>query len=130
MAPKPIQSIQNLGRVNETQRTKQNEKQQNSQGLDFQELLRRAQQTTESLHFSKHVKDRIDQRGLQMDAQRMERLSDAVGLAAQKGVRDSLVLMHDAAYIVNVPSKTVVTAMDRAEAQQRVFTNIDGAVVL
>jgi len=31
---------------------------------------------------------------------------------------------------VNVPSKTVVTAMDQTETQSNIFTNIDGAVIM
>jgi len=30
---------------------------------------------------------------------------------------------------VNVPNRTVVTAMDQAETQSNIFTNIDGAVI-
>ena len=40
------------------------------------------------------------------------------------------VLVDDIAFIVNVPSKTVVTAMDQAETNSNVFTNIDGAVIM
>ena len=59
----------------------------------------------------------------------MQSLKNAVGLAAEKGVRDSLVVVQDAAFIVNVPSRTVITALDSTETNQRVFTNIDGAVI-
>ena len=41
----------------------------------------------------------------------------------QKAAVDSL------AFIVNVPSRTVVTAMDQNESENNVFTNIDGAVI-
>ncbi len=34
------------------------------------------------------------------------------------------------AFIVNIPNKTVVTAMDSADTQDSIFTNIDGAVIM
>ena len=42
----------------------------------------------------------------------------------------AILLVDDIAFIVNVPSKTVVTAMDQAETNSNVFTNIDGAVIM
>ena len=50
--------------------------------------------------------------------------------AHAKGIKDSLVLVDSLAFIVNVPSKTVVTAMDQTETQSNTFTNIDGAVIM
>ena len=48
----------------------------------------------------------------------------------RKGVNESLVLVDNLAFIVNVPNKTVVTAMDQEETNANVFTNIDGAVIM
>ena len=50
--------------------------------------------------------------------------------AQQKGIKESLVLVDQLAFIVNVPSSTVVTAMDRQDATENIFTNIDGAVII
>ena len=49
--------------------------------------------------------------------------------AGQKGGQDSLVLLRDMAFIVSVPNKTVVTAMDADQVKENVFTNIDSAVI-
>ena len=38
-------------------------------------------------------------------------------------------MVDSLAFIVNVPNKTVVTAMDQGETEKNVFTNIDGAVI-
>ncbi|MFR4382765.1 MAG: flagellar protein, partial [Roseburia sp.] len=43
--------------------------------------------------------------------------------------KESLVVVDSLAFIVNVPSRTVVTAMDQNESENNVFTNIDGAVI-
>jgi flagellar operon protein len=40
------------------------------------------------------------------------------------------VIVDDLAFIVNVPNKTVVTAMNSRETEENVFTNINGAVIM
>ncbi len=100
-----------------------------AQKTDFAELLNRAVERQSQLHFSRHVQQRLQQRQVNVDADQLQQLNQALQLAQQKGIRDSLVLTRDAAFIVNVPSKTVVTAMQRDAVAYRVFTNIDGAIV-
>ncbi|MDE6714084.1 MAG: flagellar protein, partial [Lachnospiraceae bacterium] len=50
--------------------------------------------------------------------------------AGEKGINESLVLMDQFAFIVNIPGNTVITAMDQTETDQNIFTNIDGAVIV
>ena len=57
-------------------------------------------------------------------------LAMGAGKAGAKGIRESLVLVDQLAFIVNIPNQTVVTAMDQAETQANIFTNIDGAVIV
>jgi flagellar operon protein len=60
----------------------------------------------------------------------MERLNRGKIQAGEKGIQESLILVDQLAFIVNVPNNTVVTAMNRDEADSaRIFTNIDGAVI-
>ena len=49
--------------------------------------------------------------------------------AAGKGSRDSLVLLDNAAFVVSVTNKTVITVVDRESLKDNVFTNIDSAVI-
>ena len=42
-----------------------------------------------------------------------------------KGSRDSLVLHGDEAFVVNVPTRTLITAMSREDMQNRIITQID-----
>ena len=58
------------------------------------------------------------------------RLNEAVKKAESKGVKDTLVLMDQMAFIVSVNNSTVVTAMSGSDIQGNVFTQIDGAVVV
>ena len=81
------------------------------------------------LEFSKHAMRRIEQRGLRLDDQRIERLEQAVGRAREKGSRDSLILLDELALVVSVRNRTVVTAMDESSRSDHVFTNIDSVVI-
>lgn len=82
------------------------------------------------LKFSAHATQRLRERQIQFDPQTMARMNDAVSKADAKGLQDTLVLTDKAALIVNVPNRTVVTAMDREKLIGNVFTNIDGAVII
>lgn len=81
------------------------------------------------LHFSKHASRRIEERGLSLDEGRLERLERAVGQAAAKGAKDSLILLDELALVVSVQNRTVVTAVDEASQKAHVFTNIDSVVI-
>ena len=104
----------------------------NASGLSFEEILKQKQDVSESLElkFSKHATVRLADRGIELTDAQLERLNDGAQKAGQKGIRDSLVIVDDLAFIVNVPNKTVVTAMDSRETEENVFTNINGAVIM
>ena len=82
-----------------------------------------------SLHFSRHAQKRLEQRGIDIDGARMARLEQAVGQAAAKGARESLILLDEMALVVSVQNRTVVTAMDQQAGKEQVFTNIDSVVI-
>lgn len=103
-------------------------------GVSFQEvLLQKTLQEpgqTQELKFSKHAACRLNDRGIELSDNQMERLYDGVRRAGQKGIKDSLVIVDGLAFIVNIPNSTVVTAMDSTETNDNVFTNINGAVIM
>ncbi len=82
------------------------------------------------LKFSGHAIKRLQDRNIELNPNLMQKLSGAVDKADAKGVEDTLILTQDAAFIVNVKNRTVVTAMDRNALNENVFTNIDGAIVV
>ncbi|MBD3382202.1 MAG: hypothetical protein GF404_08395 [candidate division Zixibacteria bacterium] len=93
--------------------------------------VRRAQQTTaDGLDFSRHLMDRIKRRQLEIGPQETARLNQALDKAQEKGSRDSLVLLNDLAFIVNVQNRKVVTAIEKQNMNEGVFTNIDSAIIL
>ena len=79
--------------------------------------------------FSKHAKARAEQRGISLSESDIERLGVAMEKAGDKGIKDTLVFMNSTAFIVNVPSRVVVTMVDQND-DTTVFSNIDGAVIL
>ena len=81
------------------------------------------------VRFSKHASQRLESRNIDLSASQLERLNEAVSRAGRKGVKDSLVLVDNLAFIVNTKSSTVVTAMDASDTKNSVFSNIDGAVI-
>ncbi len=96
-------------------------------GSPFEAVLAATERSR--IEFSKHALRRIEQRGLQLDGERLRRLEQAVLRAQQKGSRDSLILLDEMALVVSVRSRTVVTAMDGLGGREQVFTNIDSVVI-
>ena len=82
------------------------------------------------LKFSKHAANRLNTRNIELSDEQVSRLQDGCQKANAKGIKDSLVLVDELAFIVNIPSSTVVTAMDQNETNENIFTNIDGAVIV
>jgi flagellar operon protein len=81
------------------------------------------------VQFSKHAAERVQRRGIDGDPQTVARLEKAVELAASKGSRAAVVLLDSTAFVVAPQTKTVITAVDRAQMREQVFTNIDTAVL-
>jgi flagellar operon protein len=86
------------------------------------------QQELEKIKFSSHALKRLEERQIQLSGDEMVKINSAVERAEQKGARDSLVMMDSTAFIVNIPNKTIVTALPVNESDENVFTNIDSVV--
>jgi len=82
----------------------------------------------DNLKFSNHASKRIESRELHLSSNDMTKLQDAVNKAESKGAKDSLVMMDNRAFIVNIPNKTVITAVDVEQSDENIFTNIDSVV--
>jgi flagellar operon protein len=93
-------------------------------------LSRDLSQVKAPLKFSAHATQRLQDRKISLDQAMMQKVNDAVDKADSKGLEDALVLTPEAALIVNVKNRTVITAMDRSQMTGNVFTNIDGAVLV
>ena len=100
---------------------------QNKEVVSFQDVLNA--KVEQKVKFSKHANQRLENRNIELSEDQLERLNQGVGQARTKQIQESLVMMDNLAFIVNVKNNTVVTAMEQGESGQ-VFTNIDGAVIV
>ena len=100
--------------------------------VSFEDILKRRQSVndTSALKFSKHASMRLQSRNIELSTEQKERLETGAEKAEAKGMKESLVIVDSYSFIVNVPNKTVVTAMDHTESGENVYTNIDGAVII
>lgn len=100
--------------------------------VSFGEILRQKQSVNDSpyLKFSKHASMRLESRNIELSTEQQERLETGAQKAEAKGMKESLVIVDSYSFIVNLPNKTVVTAMDHTESKENIYTNIDGAVII
>jgi flagellar operon protein len=91
----------------------------------FQKLLQE-----QFVRFSHHAEVRLKERGIQLKPEQLEKLSKAIDKVAAKGAKDALMILGGNALIVNVPNRTVVTALDGNSMNEHVFTQIDSAIVI
>ncbi len=98
-------------------------------GEPFSEVLRKQQQAFQ-VNFSKHAQTRIADRNIDISGEKMERLTQGMRLAGEKGLDDTLILIDKTAFIVSVKNGTVVTTVNGDDLNGNVFTNIDGTVIV
>jgi flagellar operon protein len=96
----------------------------------FDAFLQSTVDRGQGLKFSAHAKERLSLRNINLSADDLSRMNDAVNKAAAKGARQSLLVMENQAFIVSVPNRTVITALDNNSMKENVFTNIDSAVIV
>ena len=94
-------------------------------GPSFADVLR----TQQAVRFSSHALQRVERRGIDGSPATLGRLNEGLDRAAAKGARASVVFVDSTAFVVSVPNRTVITAVDRDHMKQQVFTNIDSAVI-
>jgi flagellar operon protein len=103
-------------------------------GQSFEEILLQKQNAginrSGQLKFSKHATERLMDRNISLTKEQFERLENGARKAEEKGINESLMIMDDMTFIVNVKNNTVITAMDQRTNHGNVFTNIDGAVII
>ncbi len=102
------------------------------EGLDFRSVLEqiKGRDTSSKVTFSKHANERLMRRNINLSDDQLDRLNKGVMQAKEKSINESLVMMDNLAFIVNIKNNTVITAMSQETEDSNVFTNIDGAVIV
>ncbi|WP_017727316.1 TIGR02530 family flagellar biosynthesis protein [Halalkalibacterium ligniniphilum] len=96
----------------------------------FSNLLQAELAKPEKLKLSKHAEQRMEARGITMTEATWMRISKKVAEAKDKGLQETLVLTNEAALVVSARNQTVITALDRQEAKDQIFTNINGTIII
>jgi flagellar operon protein len=129
-----ISGYQNVNLPEKVQRPVTPARNSNNSGkagaVDFKSTLNQVLDKSANVHFSAHAKARLHSRGVDLSDAKLEALSKAIDKADAKGARESLILSDEAAYVVSVKNRTIITAFDRDNLRDGVFTSIDSAVVL
>lgn len=93
-------------------------------GPDFALILQ------DRLKVSGHAQTRLQSRGIELGPAEWNRVLEGVERAAAKGAKESLVMVDNAALVVSIKNRTVITAVDQQHLKDNVFTNIDSAVIV
>ena len=127
----PANIINNFPSIQQmTEQLKSSEKSSGTlslKGKSFEEILSEKTSSGSELKFSKHAATRMQDRSIDLSEDQWSRLENGVEKAGQKGIRESLVMVDNLAFIVNVTNSTVITAV--GEGEDKIFTNIDGAII-
>jgi len=134
--------INNMLIPNVSKLPKQNKVNKNTDGaLDpsefkglFNEQVRKLKDEKQNedtqIHLSIHAAKRLKERNLEMDNEEFFKLKSAFNKLQEKGGQDSLVITDKAAYIVDVAKNKIVTAIDKENIAENVFTKIDSTVLI
>ena len=105
----------------------------NSQS-EFSNLLNdqigRSTEAQDGLNLSVHAARRLKERGMEIDGDEFLKIKNAMNMLRSKGGQDSLIITGKGAYIVDVNSNKIVTAMDKGSMTQNVFTKIDSTMIV
>lgn len=82
------------------------------------------------VNVSTHAMKRLQERNIELDGNEYMKLKEAISKLRAKGGHDSLVITAKAAYVVDVDKSTVVTAVDKNNMNENVFTKIDSTVFM
>ena len=84
----------------------------------------------QDVQVSSHAMKRLKERNIELDGDEFMKLKEAVSKLRAKGGHDSLVITNKAAYVVDVDKNTVVTAVDKNNMNENVFTKIDSTIFM
>lgn len=87
-------------------------------------------ESPKGLHLSTHAMRRLQERNLSIDKEEYSKILSAIDKLKLKGGQDSLVITSKAAYIIDVPKNTIVTAIDKDSIGDNVFTKIDSTILM
>src|SRR5690625_612813 len=79
---------------------------------------------------SKHAQQRLAERNIYISDEKWQEIGQKMNEAKVKGITDALVVTDQTTLVVSTKNNTVVTALLNDEANNQIFTNINGAIVM
>lgn len=119
-----------IPQVNRTSVNKTDTSNLKNESVDSNEFKNLFDDEINKLNFSSHAIKRIQERQINIDQKEIDKITSATKQLKAKGGQDSLVITDNAAYIIDVAKNTVVTAIDKNNIDQNVFTKIDSTILM
>lgn len=92
----------------------------------FETYLRQSiESANKTLKISAHAEKRLEERNIALSDGLRETLTQAISELSAKGAKDSLILAEGNGFLVNIPTKTLVTALNMGDLKDRIITQID-----
>lgn len=99
-------------------------------GESFKTMFSQELAGQQGISFSKHAHQRMYSRGIELTEENLNALAGAIDKASGKGSKDTLILSDQAAFVVDVKDRMVITVFDRDNLSDGVVTSIDSAVII
>ncbi len=127
--------IPNVSKLPKHQNAGKNLKGEKIDSAEFDNLLKeriapQVPHGEKPISLSVHAAKRLKERNMDIDNDEFFKLRSAFKKLQEKGGQDSLVITEKGAYIVDVANQKVVTAIDKDNIAENVFTKIDSTVLV
>ena len=100
----------------------------NNTNGDFKKVFDETLKANNPIKISGHAQQRMVERGIRLQEQDMNLISNGMDKLEEKGGKESLMLYKDMAFIASVENRTIITAMANKEIDT--ITNIDSAIII
>ncbi len=94
----------------------------------FQEVMHSLQ--NQEIRLTRHAQTRLETRGIKLSDQEIKKVTAAINRAGVKGVKDAVIVMDNKLLIASVANKTIITAAKQQDIEEKLITNIDGAIFI
>ena len=98
-------------------------------GPTFEEILA-ARLPAGTVIVSAHAKAALERSEIELSPMDLDRIGSGIDRLAEAGGRNGLLIGDKAAFVVNVPERTVASITAHEEVKDNVFTQIDSVVLI
>lgn len=103
----------------------------NSTNKSFGEIYDNLRKSVvEDIKISKHAQSRILTRNILIDDIQMNKISNAMMHAENKGIKNAMIMFDSNIAIANIKNKTIITLVNKNDLDENIITNIDGAIFI